>query len=247
MASAKPVAPQPYTGTRIDRIGVVVPVKNEEQTLAQCLDGLEVAASRVAMPVTVIVVLDACTDNSASVVAGFHAGGAEAITVEASNVGSARAAGMTELLSRHGASGTWLATTDGDSVVPERWLAAHLRHAEAGARVVAGTVAVQDWEDRSSAVRDRARLDYRGRRPHHIHGANLSFAATAYTAAGGFKPIACNEDVQLVDAFRANAEPIAWATDIPVVTSARRHARAPWGFAGYLSSLEDCLQAGVES
>jgi len=145
---------------------------------------------------------------------------------------------MTELLARHGASGTWLATTDGDSVVPERWLAAHLRHAEAGARVVAGTVAVQDWEDRSSAVRDRARLDYRAGRPHHIHGANLSFAATAYTAAGGFKPIACNEDVQLVEAFRANAEPIAWATDIPVVTSARRHARAPWGFAGYLSSLE---------
>src|ERR1700730_959832 len=98
MASAKPVALPPYTGTRIDRIGVVVPVKNEEQTLARCLDGLEVAASRVAMPVTVIVVLDACTDNSASVAAGFHAGGVRAITIEANNVGCARAAGGAEPL-----------------------------------------------------------------------------------------------------------------------------------------------------
>jgi pimeloyl-ACP methyl ester carboxylesterase len=37
----------------------------------------------------------------------------------------------------------------------------------------------------------------------------------------------------------ANAgEPIAWAVDLPVITSARRQSRAPFGLAGYLSDLE---------
>jgi hypothetical protein len=61
--------------------------------------------------------------------------------------------------------------------------------------------------------------------------------ATAYMAAGGFSPLASDEDVDLVDAFQTNDEPIAWAMDRAVTTSSRRQARAPSGFAGYLSSL----------
>jgi glycosyltransferase involved in cell wall biosynthesis len=226
---------------------VVVPANNEEHALHQCLDALHVAASCVAVPVTVIVVLDGCTDNSAAVVDGFHEGCVEAIVVEANSVGVARATGMAELLRRHGESGSWLATTDGDSMVPRNWLAAQVRHAATGARVVAGTVTVEDWGDRSGKLRDRARRDYRAVPHRHIHGANLSFAATAYRAAGGFDPVTSDEDVRLVDAFRANREPITWATDLPVVTSARRHARAPRGFASYLSALEDSLRAGMGS
>jgi Glycosyl transferase family 2 len=211
------------------RIGVVVPVHDEEQALPRCLDGLEVAISGVAVPVTVIVLLDACHDGSAAVVNGFCGRGVEAIVVQARSVGVARAAGMAEVLAHHGELGTWLATTDGDSVVPPHWLVAQLRHASAGARVVAGTVAVAEWGDRSPAVRDRARRAYRAVPHRHIHGANMSFGAIAYRAAGGFPPVSHDEDVALVDAFRANAEPITWATDIPVLTSARRHARAPKG------------------
>jgi glycosyltransferase involved in cell wall biosynthesis len=247
VVSASSVAPPPYTGTRIDRIGVVVPVNNEEHTLRQCLDALDATASCVAVPVTVIVVLDCCTDNSAAIVDGFHGGRMEAIAVEANNVGFARSAGMDELLRRHGESGTWLATTDGDSRVPPNWLATQVRHAATGARAVAGTVTVEDWGDRSSTLRDRARKDYRAVAHRHIHGANLSFAAAAYRAAGGFAPITSDEDVRLVDALRANGETITWATDLPVVTSARRHARAPRGFATYLSALEDSLQASLGS
>jgi glycosyltransferase involved in cell wall biosynthesis len=227
-------------GNRVDRIGVVVPVNDEEQLLAQCLEALLVAACHVAVPVTVIVVLDACTDRSAAVVTGFFDRGVEAIVVDEKSVGGARAAGMSELLRRHGRSGTWLATTDGDSTVPPHWLTAQLRHAKAGGRVVAGTVAVEDWEDRSDFVRARARREYRVGPHRHVHGANLSFAASAYCAAGGFGSVTCHEDVQLVDAFRANGEPIAWATDMPVVTSSRRQARAPRGFASYLADLERC-------
>jgi glycosyltransferase involved in cell wall biosynthesis len=247
MATPKSTAAPPHTGTRIDRIGVVVPVNNEDHALRECLDALDEAASRVAVPVTVIVVLDSCTDDSAAVVDGFRGDRVESIAVEANNVGAARAAGMATMLHRHPAPGTWLATTDGDSIVPRHWLAAQVRHAAAGARVVAGTVTVEDWVERSSSLRERARKDYRAGPHRHVHGANLSFAADAYRAAGGFDPVTSDEDVRLVDAFRANGESVTWATDLAVVTSARRHARAPQGLAGYLSALEDSLQVGMES
>jgi cellulose synthase/poly-beta-1,6-N-acetylglucosamine synthase-like glycosyltransferase len=247
MASPRSTAAPPHTGTRIDRIGVVVPVNNEEHGLRQRLAALDEAASSVAVPVTVIVVLDSCTDDSAAVVNGFSGGHVESLAAEFNNVGVARAAGMAVLLHRHPESGTWLATTDGDSIVPRHWLAAQVRHAAAGARVVAGTVTVQDWEERGSILRERVRRDYRAGPHRHVHGANLSFAADAYRAAGGFDPVTADEDVRLMDAFRANGESITWATDLAVVTSARRHARVPQGFASYLSALEDSSQFGMGS
>lgn len=221
----------------IDRIAVVVPVHDEEVTLPACLKALVVAADAVDVPVALLVVLDSCTDRSATVAREFDELGVDVISIDAKNVGSARAAGMTELLERYGVTGTWLATTDGDSTVPFDWFSAQLRHAAKGARVVAGTVAVDDWVGRSDVVQELAQREYAAT-PGHVHGANLSFAAGAYRAVGGFAPVRCHEDVQLVEALRANGEPIAWATDLPVVTSARRQARAPLGFASYLTSLE---------
>lgn len=228
--------------THVDHIGIVVPAHNEQQRLPACLRGLVVAIHQVAIPVTVIVVLDSCTDDSAAVIDAVRAtsGGliVDTLEVGARNVGFARGAGMAEILRRHGAPGTWLATTDADSVVPPQWLSAQLNHVGAGARVVAGTVTVADWGDRSRAVRERAVTEYVAGRHRHVHGANLSFAATAFHDAGGFRPVPSDEDVTLVAAFTANAEPIAWALDLAVATSARRHSRAPQGFATYLSTLE---------
>lgn len=147
------------------------------------------------VPVTVIVVLDTCTDGSAAVANAHPARGVETVVVHARCVGAARAAGMAELLRRQPVQGTWLATTDADSVVPPHWLLAQRDHAGQGARVVAGTITVQDWQDRSRAVRDRAHRDYHAAAHRHIHGANLSFYADAYCAAGGFAQLSCHEDV----------------------------------------------------
>jgi hypothetical protein len=113
-----------------------------------------------------------------------------------------------------------------------------MTHAAAGARVVVGTVTVTDWHDHTRAVRGRAIGVYMAMNHRRVHGANLSFAAAAYKAAGGFEPHTFDEDVTLVEAFIANAEPLAWALDLAVTTSARRRARAPRGFASYLTSLE---------
>jgi Glycosyl transferase family 2 len=189
--------------------------------------------------------LDACTDDSAGVVDRNRSNRVHRIAVDAQCVGAARAAGMTELLARHDSSDTWLATTDADSMVPPHWLTAQLGHAASGAQVVAGTVTVEDWQGRRGELAVRARREYRAAPHRHIHGANLSFAARAYCATGGFQSVRHDEDVLLVKAFNANNEPIAWAVDLAVTTSARRRGRTPKGFAGYLSALEASLEGSV--
>jgi glycosyltransferase involved in cell wall biosynthesis len=249
-AAVGSVARQADPKRRIDRVGVVVPANNEQNALPTCLDGLKAAARWMSVPITVVVVLDSCTDRSAETVAvASRTSGIaiDTVTVDARNVGLARRAGIAELLRRHPTPGLWLATTDADSIVPENWFTAQLNHAAAGAHVVAGTVTVSDWQDHSHVVRDRAVKDYLAAPHRHVHGANLSFTAAAYEAAGGFPPIASAEDVALVEAFRRNDEPIAWAIDLAVTTSARRLARAPRGFAGYLSGLAGPAEEALES
>jgi glycosyltransferase involved in cell wall biosynthesis len=228
----------------VERIGVVVPAKDEQRLLPACLTGLLGAARQVPIPVTVVVVLDSCSDRSATVVEAVRQNttdvAVEAVVVTANSVGAARRAGMRTLLDRYSwrLDGLWLASTDADSVVPRRWLRAQLAHAAAGARVVLGTITVTDWQERNPAVRDRAIAEYTATHHRHVHGANLSFTADAYQSAGGFPAQPFDEDVALVQEFTTAGEPIAWAVDLPVSTSARRKSRTPFGFAGYLDALE---------
>ena len=113
------------------RIAVVVPAHNEEALLPACLRS--VLAATTPVPVEVVVVADACTDDTAALAS---AAGATVITLAARNVGRARAAGMEHAL-RSGADGLWLATTDADSRVPANWLRRHLVLAGSGADLVA--------------------------------------------------------------------------------------------------------------
>jgi glycosyltransferase involved in cell wall biosynthesis len=225
------------------QIGVVVPANNEELSIGSSLASIIDAARGVAVPVTILVVLDACTDGSLGIVRSLRSARDEAaveyIEVTVNCVGTARRAGVADLLRRLGAHRTWLATTDADTVVPPNWLSAQLTHAAMGAHVVVGTVAVGDWHERLPHVRALAINNYgTGPTHRHIHGANLSFSARAYAATGGFEDRTSDEDVALVESFRINAEPIAWAIDLPVTTSARRNTRTPGGFGTYLTSLE---------
>lgn len=229
----------------LERVGVVIPVKNEQTLLPACLHSMLRAACRCPVPVDIVLVLDGCTDASAAVAADFaleytsHPRTSlrvRQITVD--NVGRARAEGMEFAIAGADIHGTWLATTDADSTVPPHWLSAQLDHVSTGASVVIGTVRVSDWGDRSGELRARAKASYVVHGHHHVHGANLSFTAAAYRRSGGFQPLSSEEDVALVHAFRAAGETLVWATDLPVDTSARRLARAPDGFAAYLNALE---------
>lgn len=184
-------------------VGVVIPAHNEQDLLPACLAAVLTAARGVALPVDVVVVLDACTANSARTTAAFTRHDPPGVTLTTMTVshrsaGAARRAGAAALLHAHDVAGTWLATTDADSTVPEHWLLAQLAHARAGATVVAGTVSVADRLEHPTAVRDQANRDYAAGGGHrHIHGANLSFTAAAYLRAGGFLNRPFDEDVAL--------------------------------------------------
>ena len=215
-------------------IGVAIPAHNEEATLAACLAAVRAASAHPALAgeaVHVVVALDDCSDRSAQL-AREH--GADALPLSARNVGVARAAAATRLLA-HGAR--WLAFTDADTRVSPEWLAAQLSLA-ADADAVCGTVAVDDWSahgtlaDRLARHFQRDYQDHDGHR--HVHGANLGVSARAYTAAGGFAPLACSEDVALVESLVATGARVAWSALPRVTTSARTTARARGGFGDTL-------------
>ena len=228
--------------------GVVVPVRNEDQLLAACLAGIDRASGRVRQPVVLVVVLDACTDRSTAVLAGCQLASVQRLVVLSSdrgNVGYARDLGMSWLLREFDVGGVWLATTDADSVVPPHWLTGILRHAEQGALAVVGTVEVPDWTGHPPHTRLRYLGGYRSADGHrHVHGANLSLAAIAYLAAGGFPQLVADEDVMLVRCLVGLGLPVAWAGDLPVATSSRLVGRAPAGFARHLQSLSASTHAG---
>jgi glycosyltransferase involved in cell wall biosynthesis len=222
----------------IAEIGVVIPARNEEVLLPACLDALELAIAAVApVPVTVVVVLDACTDASADVVAARP--WAQPLSIEACNVGRARRAGAAEILDRYQGGALddlWLANTDADSTVPSDWLSGQLKLAADGWEVVVGTVAVEDWSDHQASVPDSWRAGYRATEQHpHIHGANLSFTAAAYVDVDGWPTLPVHEDAALIK--RLAARGVVSTATLPVVTSARRDPRAAGGFGDTLSTL----------
>jgi hypothetical protein len=149
---------------------------------------------------------------------------------------------MTEMLrlaAGRDPAAVWLATTDADTVVPPGWLRRQLRYAERGWDVVLGTVAVADWEEHPPHVPAAFEAMYdHGGGPHpHVHGANLGIRASAYLAAGGFRPLPTAEDHALLAAATEAGCPVVQAGDIIVRTSGRRQARAPLGFSHLLRAL----------
>ncbi len=214
-------------------LGVVVPAHDEQDHVGACLASLRQAANSPRLagePVLIVVVLDACTDATGEIARGW---GATVVSVDARNVGIARAQGARHALD---AGARWLAFTDADSVVGPEWLSAQL---EQRTDAVCGTIEVRDWGDYSEQMRRQHVATYTDADGHrHIHGANLGVAALAYRDVGGFQPMVSSEDVALVEALREHGASIAWSAAPRVVTSARRHYRAPGGFGETLARVE---------
>jgi glycosyltransferase involved in cell wall biosynthesis len=243
----------------IASVGVVVPAHNEETLLPDCLAALQRAARGLRIPVHVLVAADACTDRTEAVAraagarvavvsarrvepAGVGPAGVGPAGVGPAGVGTARAVGMTELLRLMTGSepeAVWLATTDADTVVPPGWLRRQLRYAAQGWDVVLGTVAVTGWSEHPPYVPAAFAARYEsGNGPHpHVHGANLGIRASAYLAAGGFRPLRTAEDHALLAAATRVGCTVLRASDITVQTSARRQGRAPDGFSDLLRML----------
>ncbi|CAN5360683.1 glycosyltransferase [soil metagenome] len=210
-------------------IGVVVPAHDEALYIEAALRAIRAASERLAEAVVVVVVCDDCSDATPTIAAQC---GVVVLNVAVKNVGRARATGADHLIAL---GARWLAFTDADSLVSPGWLEAQLA-LEVDA--VCGSIAVDDWSahgEHAELIRDhfaRTYFDIDGHR--HIHGANLGVSAEAYQRAGGFPPLACSEDVALVEALVACGATIAWSAAPRVTTSARIDARARGGFGDAL-------------
>jgi glycosyltransferase involved in cell wall biosynthesis len=214
-------------------IGILIPAHNEEDLLDECLSAA-LRASRHGLlageRVEILVVLDSCTDRSEQIVSKYPV---LSLNIKARNVGQARATGARMLLER---GARWISCSDADSRVADDWLVAQLG---LGADAVCGTVTVERWhESLDEAAQIRYHSHYRTGDGHrHIHGANLGISADAYRLAGGFEPLACDEDVQLVRQLELTGANIAWSHRPLVHTSARLDSRARGGFGDYLRNL----------
>jgi glycosyltransferase involved in cell wall biosynthesis len=221
---------------------VVIPAHNEATNLPACLKATVTAAACLRIPVVIVVVLDACDDESKQL-AGNFGSDVHFIEVEARNVGAARRAGFEyaqslcpEQLTDD--SRIWYATTDADSRVDADWL---VRQCESDGDMVLGVVRIANWR-RVSAARAAAylsayRAKRRGREHGHVHGANMGFRADAYWRVGGFAALTTGEDVELVRRFERAGCLVHRDDRLSVVTSARQVGRAPRGFAKHLRSV----------
>ncbi|MEW5506855.1 glycosyltransferase [Pseudomonas antarctica] len=217
-------------------IGVVIPAHNEEHHIAACLTSVLFAAEHPTLagqPVSVVVVLDNCSDQTDQIVSAH---GVSGIEVSFQNVGKARATGADHMLA---AGVKWLAFTDADTVVPHDWLA---RQIEFKADAVCGTVEVDSWNIHGDLVRSKYMEFYQLIENHrHIHGANLGLTAEAYRNAGGFQHLTAHEDVRLVADLKRVGAHIVWTATNPVITSARKDYKCRGGFREYLASLDASL------
>ncbi|OMH32517.1 hypothetical protein BGP79_08600 [Tersicoccus sp. Bi-70] len=239
-------------------VHVVVPARNEELLLPGALSALRLALDHLAhthpdVRADVTVVLDACTDATADVVAA--APWVRSHAVDSGTVGAARSAGVeTAAVETAGVDGigpgrpdpggggaVWVASTDADSRVPVDWLSVLVELADDGADLVLGTVQpdpadtppaqLAAWHRRHDLAEDHP----------YVHGANLGIRLSAYRAAGGFGAGAAHEDVRLARRVRAGGGVVVATDRIRVTTSGRGTGRAPAGFAGYVRSLASRL------
>lgn len=221
-------------------VGVVIPARDEEVLLPACLESVRVArevlrAQHPTVRTEVFVVLDACHDDTAGVVARH---GVRPVTSRSGNVGAARALGVeTAAEWAEDRGGLWIASTDADSVVPPHWLLTQVHLAAHGRDLVVGTVSPRPL-DLSPEVLAAWHARHTLSDGHeHVHGANLGFSLEAYHHVGGFAPLPVHEDVELVEAMRRASLDWVATGAIDVSTSGRRAARAPLGFASYLEGL----------
>ncbi len=225
-------------------IGIVIPAHDEAEHIGPAL----VAAMRAAIhpaleseEVVVMVVLDSCSDATGAIAARH---GARILSIEARNVGVARAAGADVLVE---AGARWLAFTDADTLVSPDWLVKQLAQ---NADVVCGSIGVDDWSAHGrygEFLREHFARTYTDADGHrHVHGANLGVCAAAYRRVGGFAPLACSEDVALVAALQTSGARIAFSAAPRVTTSARTNARARGGFGDTLLAVVAATALAVD-
>ena len=218
----------------IRSVAVVVPARDEQESIGACLRGIRAAVRALppSIAVTVCVVADQCRDDTAAVARSV----VDVIVNDVDRpLGTVRDLGVRGSVTEP-AEDCWVLSTDADSVLAPDTIATHVRLADRGVHAVAGDVRI-DWRD-DERIRSRYQALAQTRRE-RVYGANLGVRGDVYLAVGGFGPLSTGEDQHLWDriklaGFRTVTTPCA-----PVATSSRLRGRAGGGLADLLASLRE--------
>ena len=115
----------------MEKISIIVPAHNEEQYIPKCLESIWTAASRVDVPVEVVVVLNRCTDRTEDVARRY---GVVTLQQDEKNLSRIRNAGA------EASTGDVLVTVDADSWMSANMLQEVKRHLLAGNYVGGGVL-----------------------------------------------------------------------------------------------------------
>jgi hypothetical protein len=232
----------------ITAVGIVVPARDEQKLIQRCVSGLVSALGALPTGVepAMCVVADRCVDRTAELAAdALRDRPATVVTNHAElTIGEIRDLGMRQVcaaLAGHRPAEVLLLSTDADSLVPADWAGRHIGLVEQGADAVAGMVQLAGYQALPALVAARyASVLARARRPDghgNVYAANLAVRADAYLAVGGFDAVATGEDHRLWHRLGTAGYRRYYAAESTVLTSARRHGRAPGGLAELLHTL----------
>lgn len=234
---------------RIRHVAVVIPARDEADTIEATIDSVEDARRQLPVGVssTCVIVVDASSDATGAIIERRTRqpgdGRSSSIVVKTAHgcVGAARSVGCRVALagSLHRPRHVWLAHTDADTVVPGHWLVAQLELAERRVTAVAGTVELGHDVDDTLRARFAAEYQTSPDGTHrHVHGANMGTRGDVYLLAGGWKRLHTGEDHDLWTQLNRVTTCVS-STAIAVRTSSRLIGRAPAGFARDIARMTD--------
>ncbi|MGA2408780.1 MAG: glycosyltransferase family A protein [Candidatus Binataceae bacterium] len=235
---------------------VAVPVKDEEERIANCLAAL--SAQRAISGQHIVLLLNNCTDRTAAVIRAIAPSLPVTIhslevslPTELAYAGYARRLVM-ELAASLVASDGVLLTTDADAIVDPSWIALNLQALRRGADALAGCIEIDPLEasliptrlheddareciysdllDKIAAAINPDPFDPLPRHTEHS-GASIAVTASAYAQAGGIPAVPLGEDRAFFAALRRIDARIRHAPEVRVIVSGRTKGRAAGGMA----------------
>jgi len=258
---------------------VIIPVRNEAALLSCTLQRLTYQQDLFARPLAharyeIILLANNCTDDSARI-ARRHAREHPTLRLHVverdfhktrAHVGTARRMLMDEACRRLTKRGrSVIASTDGDTLVSETWIAATIAEIKIGADAVGGRILLSP-QARQTLTRNAYRYHTQDEQyrllaatleslrdplahdpaPHHQHfGASFAVTAEVYRKAGGIPVVAFLEDVAFYERLRSVDARFRHSRSVQVETSARTHGRVPIGLSQQLDEWTKMNRAGA--
>ncbi len=234
----------------IAHLGIVIPAHNEQDEILGCLHSVTQSCAEASNDLAqfayqIFVVIDACTDDTLSLVEDFahHHSNITILTTSFKNVGSARNFAWNYFMERVRADRnadfdlTWVAFTDADSRVPLHWVATHLAMMQAGVDCLVGTVSPRPDTGSAELIAKWFSMHTLFENHPHVFGANLGLRGSYLDLVGGIPQLPIGEDTAIVAAVLKTGGNVRRTDACRVLTSARLQGRAEGGFSTYMQSL----------